>query len=640
MESLPPEVPKHHTISVSDSRDDAAVYLSEEVAECLIRYAEAWSSENRFVVHVKTIQGAGKTSGGMETAAYHIGPTALFGPRHEDIKADTDSKPFEGVFEIHFEGKDQVCEHSDYQGRHGNVHPDVSSEWCEECEYRDDCQYWRSYRRFGAGGAQNFTGVHQHLLYLPKVLDRWEGVNSVLVDESPWDTIVEQTVTFSPEDISVSQNAVRALFERDSPPVDERLLTMVAEALSELKSAMANTASSGVFDAWEKAYEACQDEDAVDTLTRKLSEVHADWDNENHTEVVRKLFGAIPHIQKAWRRVEQTDEHLPVENPPESFWRINEDGHLQIRWMRTQTLREVAREKPVFVLATEMETEVVKAIFDLPVATISDDYAPPVDILQLGTRSAGVTQLRKRGRMWDNLLELTSLAIKRERLRGNKVFIAVKKDLKERDEGDPNSKPGVVEHMEERGFEEGEDFEIGHYFGLTGSNRFEDCDAVVLFGMPRLRDEDAIAKALLAGLDKEPFQNEKSVGELRDALHRIRPSRKDGVQAYVLTDAVDFENEFTGEYDRLGVAEFRSNLEQSINREQETQEIREALLEFVRNRETPPTASDFKSELGWSYSKIKHHREELVEAGQLELRKESEGRGRPTERYHISGDSD
>jgi len=625
-ESLPPEVPERHTITVSDDRDDVAEYLSKQVAERLIRYSEAWSQDTPFVVHVKTIQGTGKTLGGMETSAHHINPTALFGPRHTDIKEDAAIKPFEGIFRIHFEGKDQVCDHPDYQGRHADVHPDVSSEWCDGCEYREDCQYWESYRRIRGQGVQNFTAVHQHLLYLPKVLDEWKGINSVLIDESPWDTIVEQSETFSPEAISVSRRAVHALLSRDTPPVEERLLTKVDEALSQLESAMKDGTSRDEFEAWKNAYEACRDEDVVNTLTRELSKVHADRDNSSHTEVVRKLFGAIPHIKQAWEHVEQADEHLPVENPPESFWHITDDGYLRIRWMRTQTLREVAREKPVFVLATEVETEVVEAIFDLPVVTITDDYAPPVDVLQLGTRSAGATQLRKRGRMWENLLELTSLAIQRERLAGVKTFVAVKKDLKDE----------VRQYLENEGFTEGEDFEIGHYFGLTGSNRFEDCDAVVLFGMARLRDEDAIAKALLAGLDREAFQNEKSVGELRDALHRIRPSRKDGVRAYILTNEVDFEDEFTGEYEPLSVPELRDRLNQAIAREREAREIREALLEFVMNRETPPTASDFKDEFGREYSKVKRHREELVEAGRLEVRKEAEGAGRPPKRYFVS----
>jgi len=619
-------VPDNYTIAVAESRDNPVEYIRKKTADLLIRYAEAWSSENPFIVHINVIQGIGKTLGGMETSAYHFEPTALFGPRHVDVQEDANIKQFDGVFKIHFEGKDRACDHPDYQNRHAAVHTDISSEWCEGCEYRGDCRYWANYRRIHKDGAQNFTAVHHHLLHLPRVLDEWEDINSVLIDESPWDTIVEQTETFSPEQIEVSQNAVHALLNRNSPPVDERLLTLVAEALSELKSAMKDAPSRDGFSIWEEAYKACRDERAVDELTRKLSRYHTEYNNSGHTEVVRKLFGAIPQVREAWNRVEEEDEHLPVQQPPESFWHITEDGYLQVRWMRTQALREVAREKPVFVLATEMKTEVVQAIFDLPVVTITDDYAPAVDIRQLETRSAGVTQLRKKEQMWENLLELTELAVQREALAGVKTFVAVKKDLKD----------GVRQHLQDVGFTEGEDFEIGHYFGLTGSNRFEDCDAVVLFGIPRLRDEDAIAKAALTNVDMQTFQNEKSVGELRDALHRIRPTQKDGVRAYVLTKAVDFEDEFTGEYDPLSVPDFRDSLEKAISREQEAMEIQEALLEFVKDRDTPPIANDFKDEFGWEYSKVKRHRDELVEAGRLEVRKESEGRGRPAKRYLAS----
>jgi predicted ArsR family transcriptional regulator len=102
---------------------------------------------------------------------------------------------------------------------------------------------------------------------------------------------------------------------------------------------------------------------------------------------------------------------------------------------------------------------------------------------------------------------------------------------------------------------------------------------------------------------------------------------------------VNFEDHFTGDYEPLSVPDLRDRLNHTIGREQEASEIREALLGWVRNQERPPNASDFKEQFGWEYSKSKRHREELVEAGQLEVRKESEGRGRPTERFVAPGSS-
>jgi hypothetical protein len=293
--------------------------------------------------------------------------------------------------------------------------------------------------------------------------------------------------------------------------------------------------------------------------------------------------------------------------------------------MQNERLRDVAAETPTVVLATEMAPEIVEAIFDLPVVTISDDHQPAVDVLQLETQTAGVTTLKEKGRLWDNLLELTELAIRRESYSGTKTFVAVKKALEE----------DVRDYLISQGFTEGEDFEIGHYFGLTGSNRFQDCGAVVLFGNARLRDEDARAKELLTGVDRETFHHDKMVGELRDALHRTRPTQKDGIRAYILTDAVDFEEDFNGEYNTPPVDKFRNKLQNAIKREKEIKEIRDAILQFVSEREEPPTATDFK-EVEKSYTKVKSQRENLVEAGKLQIKKETGGSGPPTRKYYLS----
>lgn len=95
-----------------------------------------WSEEAPFVLHVKSKQGTGKTLGGMETIPLHIGPTAVFGPRHEDIKEDAGHPALQSIFEVHFEGKDKSCINDKYEGRHFRVHPDVSAEWCRECSKR------------------------------------------------------------------------------------------------------------------------------------------------------------------------------------------------------------------------------------------------------------------------------------------------------------------------------------------------------------------------------------------------------------------------------------------------------------------------------------------------------------------------
>lgn len=622
------------------------------IAFAVVELMRAWSRERPFVIHVKTTQGTGKSLGEMETIPLHIGPAAVFGPRHKDIKADANEDALRSLYEVHFEGKNQVCHHPVYEGRHHTVHPDVSADWCEECDYRSDCSYWDAYRmvnerefyqepnhsdpdydHFQKNQAEyreeklnGYTAVHQHLPLHPTILSQWSDIAAVLIDESPWDATAEKSVTIPFEEIKRTKAATKRLIEAENRARD---YTALYDALDSLERLVDPDDDYGdhrsTFEQWMSVYEHYEKKKQIDAVSRAVSTTRDKTEDNIGMYVIGPLFTAIPNIQRGWDRALDANESFVTQRPPRAFWRT-EGPSLHLRWMETEQLAKIARNTPVAVLATEMPTAQVEAMFDLPVVTVTDNLMPAVDVLQLGTRAAGITQLAKKQKLWTDLLELTKLAIERERFCDSKVFIAVKKRLVE----------DVQTHLEEQGFEKGRDFEIGNYYGLTGSNRFEDCDAVVLFGKPQLREEDSAYKALASGVSKEEFHKESSEGELRDALHRIRPAKKGGVRAYIWTNIVDFENEFTGDYQRDGVPDLKRRLTNDIDNETERQDIQTAIIEFVRDCDGDATATEITNNISGTHGKIQRYRDELEEEGKLEIITESDGPGRPAKKYRVS----
>lgn len=569
---------------------------SGEIAFTVVDLIEKWSVEDPFVIHAKTTQGTGKSLGDMETIPLHIGSTAVFGPRHQDIKEDADHPVLHSTYEVHFEGKDESCINDKYDGRHHRVHPDVSANWCQGCPKRSECTYHDPYemierRGFATGpntsdpelneilkadpdysddGLMGYTAAHQLLPHHPDVLDQWGGIEAVLIDESLWESIGETKATLGLSDIRQAKQTVGRIQNREwNDDLPEEVLADLHAALGRLEDLVADESEKHdheeTYNQWATLTKTCEKKDIINTLPGAVSRERDSEGESGSGLVVGPLLEALPNIREHRDRAWGEYETLVNQRPPKAFRQV-ENGTTQLRWLDTTTLSEIASEKPVCVLATEMPSKLIQVMFDLPVVTITDDLKPEVDVLQLGTQKANISSLRKRGKLWEDLLDLTEQAIKHERLRENKVFIAVKKELKERNEGDPDSKPGVLEHMEERGFEEQVDFEIGHYYALTGSNRFEDCDAVVLFGMPRLPDEVANHKALLAGLQPDDVHEKNTEGELRDALHRIRPARKNGVRAYIWTKIPEFKEEFAGDYTESGIDDLQRHLDNALHK--------------------------------------------------------------------------
>jgi hypothetical protein len=227
--------------------------------------------------------------------------------------------------------------------------------------------------------------------------------------------------------------------------------------------------------------------------------------------------------------------------------------------------------------------------------------------------------------MMRNFTELMLLAVEREQIAGNKTFIVVKQALES----------NLRRELTQAGHQEGVDFEIAHYYGLTGSNKYEECDAVILFGKPALPQDIPRAKQELTGINSEVFAREKREGELRDALHRIRPARKDRTRAYILTSTPNFESDFGAGVERYSVPDFRSRLRTAISEE----ETKQAILDLLKNTPTPLRASEICEEVEGDYAKVNRLISDLLDFNKVVMSKHPSG-GRPAKKYSLRSSED
>ncbi|MDB9279994.1 hypothetical protein PN416_06315, partial [Halorubrum ezzemoulense] len=219
--------------------------------------------------------------------------------------------------------------------------------------------------------------------------------------------------------------------------------------------------------------------------------------------------------------------------------------------------------------------------------------------------------------------ERTRLALRRECAAGRKTLIAIKNDLKNE----------LREHLQQSGFVEGEDYELGHYYGMTGSNRFEDCEAFIGFGAPGLSDDVTSASNIASGVPEEILQREGREGELRDGIHRIRPVRMESTpRVYLFTNAVDYSSDFSGKYERVNTTEMRSKLTQQAD----TAERQAQIQELIRDTSPNPTITQMIDILPYGHSKLKSELRALNKQGVTEPYEDSSaGRGRPSKRYRL-----
>jgi len=636
-----PEEDAPDDITLSYPADAAIEDMSERIAQRGPRLLDDWSKANPFVVLVRTTQGTGKSTGLAERIAYYIGFVAMFAPRHEDIGEDLNESPLGNRFKHHFLGKDDVCENDDYAGMHFRVPNNVSQEWCEDCRHRDECDYFTPYREVGSwnpekvphgesvkASAPSFMAVHQHLDVLPDVFGEnngtWDYVDAVLIDESPYETVAVDSVTVALKDIRAELDVLGQVDLDDQNVMD--LVGEVIDLLETTKSAIETDGDSfALFEDWVAFYERYKEHYA--TFDREVAEQWGEQSSRDGNPVVLSILDTIPDVETVIEDEVTNNRVVKRENAVESLWSISDEDEpeLTISYANLSTLREVAREKPVFALATEWPREIAEVVFDLPIVEITDDLKPAVDVLQLESHRAGIWVLKQNKRLARNLRELTTLAVKRESLRDRKTLVVAKKDIEDR----------IYQTLTDEGLVEGEDFELAHYYGLSGSNQYEACDAVVLHGLPGLPDDVIELNHQMTGIPKDDLRFEKCEGELRDALHRIRASQKDGVRAYIWTKEPEFRTEFEGPYLELSVPQLRDKIEAEIETEQARREDEQYVLERLKQWEGWMTGTEFKTEVGEQYRPA---RDRLVEQGRIEHQKESaDGPGRPSKKYRYTG---
>ena len=553
-------------------------------------------------------------------AAEIKGPAAAFGPRHADINDDADR--FGDRFSIRFIGKDKACTNDEFKGKHSSVSRELSKEWCDGCPKRDGCEYFDPFNQI-RNEARSLTAPHNYLEIFPEILDQWDEIEVVLIDETPWYNIFEKTARIDAQDVTHTRSALRGL--EDDDKIDPEIIEQASQLLDEIASAL--TDPEGGKTPSERAYRLATNVNLRELAT-KLIEIHDErvLEGTNYTDAIVAIADNLENVEQTARWAYDQGIIDEFESPPEKLWGVDNssqnNGTFELRW-RNFDLMEIAREKPVFVLATEMPTESVEAMFELPVVTVEDTVSPEAEIIQLNSRMAGITRLRKRKQTYENLVEFTRLALRRERADGRKTLIAVKIALLD----------DLREALQDSGFIEGKDFELGHYYGMTGSNRFEDCEAFIGFGTPGLSDDVTTASEIVSGVPEGRLQREGREGELRDAIHRIRPVRMENIpRVYLFTKVVDFSSDFSGTYERVNTTEMRSILTDRA----EIAERQQQIQNFIRDTSPDPTTTQMVDGLPFGHSTLTSELRELNKQGVTESYKDSSaGRGRPAKRYRL-----
>lgn len=602
--------------------DDIVISASDDIRNGIANFThkllDTWDEEHPFVVHVKTTQGTGKTTGVMDTLEVR-GSVAALGPRHDDINEDADR--FGDRFDVRFVGKDRSCENEEYKGKHGSVSRETSKNWCEDCPKRNKCSYFEPYEKLQCG-VQSLTAPHNYLEYFPEILDQWPAIDTVLIDETPWDAIFEKTLTIDASDIEHTRSALRTVRDRDNDCAD------LVDTAQSLLDGISDGLNNPDVDTLSDAYDIATRTD-FSGIKDELSKVHDEriLDGIEYKDAILTISNKIGEVERTWEWAQDTDED--TDTPPSELWGIDTSSQgknkFLLRW-RNAGLQQIARDKPVFVLATEMPTQSVEAMFELPVVTVEDAVTPEGEIIQLGTKHAGITRLRRRNRPYENLLELTKLALRREYADGRKTLIAVKAELLK----------NVVEELEASGFVEGEVFEIGNYYGMTGSNRYEDCEAFIGYGAPGLSSDVTEASEVISGVSPQIFKEEGLEGELRDAIHRIRPVRMSVTpRIYLFTNAADFSSDFSGSREEYNIPKLRSELKKNAKSAECQQRIREA----IRKHSTDPNIAQIVDELPYGRRRIESELRELNKQGTTKQYKaDADGKGRPPKRYRLLDD--
>ncbi|GAA0285706.1 hypothetical protein GCM10009000_121080 [Halobacterium noricense] len=608
----PTQIPEDVIIEKGDTiRSEVSGYIHD-----LLRQ---WSTESPFLVHFKTTQGTGKTTGGMDAVEIK-GPAAAFGPRHVDIDEDADR--FGERYSIRFVGKDKACTNDRFKDKHSSVSKEVSKDWCDGCPERDRCEYFEPFNQI-ENETRSLTAPHNYLEIFPDILDQWDEIEVILIDETPWYNIFEKAIQIGAQDITHTRSALRNLDEgnkSDSETIEDSLLL-----LDTMSSAL--TDEDGGEKQSNRAYKLATGIDFSE-LSTELTEIHDErvLDGTDYTDAIVAIADNLEEVERTTHWASEQGIIDECDSPPDELWGVDnstkDNASFELRW-RNFDLMEIARQKPVFVLATEMPTESVEAIFELPVVTVEDTVSPDAEVIQLDSRMAGITRLRKRNQTFENLVEFTRLALRRECATGRKTLIGVKKALKD----------DVREQLQESGFVEGDDFELGYYYGMTGSNRFEDCDAFVGFGTPGLSNNVTDTSSVVSGVSEKILQQEGREGELRDAIHRIRPARMEATpRVYLFTNAVDLSSDFSGTYERFNTPDIRSKLTQQV----ETAERQSRIQKFIRDSSPDPTITQMVKTLPYGHSTLTSELRHLNKQGVTESHEDTtKGRGNNPTRYRL-----
>lgn len=142
---------------------------------------------------------------------------------------------------------------------------------------------------------------------------------------------------------------------------------------------------------------------------------------------------------------------------------------------------------------------------------------------------------------------------------------------------------------------------------------------------------------MMAAIDASILHFEKSEGEMRDALHRIRPVRMDDYspppRVYLLSNKLDLTEEIDGTLTSGGVRELRRTLTTEIDDLQHQATIRREFLTLIDESSDPIPRTELVNSASCRYQYANQVLEDLLSEDVLERVVESDGPGRPTELF-------
>lgn len=522
----------------------------------------------------KTFPGSGKTTETMRAIDESGAKWIYAAPRHEVIDENILASPHRYYDFVHLKSKEKMCLNKDARIMFTRGY-DVSF-ICKECPHLGVCPYMESQRKV-RNELPNIAIVHSHLgTWLPAFLDMKYGdirvrdeYNVLIIDESPLDTMFEQTSVSHSLLSTIRWNILNCgsydkafydilgLLQMNPIPFDD-IMQLVPDLYTGKKRRR-----------FLERYAKFLYNGVKDGTIRNL-----------HRNVLRDIYRAIDYAY--------TEEKMR-----RAFrWKRNElyiytfiTDLISSLGMRVIALDGTASEEAWSNIIGSNDIEVVPAKYYHENAYQLNEYKLPISTWKSWLKNGNSPGFKR-------YLELLRLIAQRRN--GNVLYIATKEIIS----------------MLERELGDLDNVEFAHYYALRSKNAYyERCDTVVLVCEPNPEISAIPIASTLSGWDRRIFENIYTRDEMVQAVGRLRANIKITAEGRQRVDPTVFILPNTGvgrggTYSTLlpeAIVVSYNTLVDILNGERYTGDIA-IMKEFLEA--LPISANQFSKQYGVSYYKI------------------------------------